>query len=102
LCLFVSQARSVHCVPRDWVEADPDLNKLIWSDAGASGKPGSLWAVGTLQTLVASLGHASPGSKSWRFKRTRFTVRSCLLVPARACSCLLVPARACSCERSHG
>jgi len=67
-------ARSVHCVPRDWVEADPDLNKLIWSDAGASGKPGSLWAVGTLQTLVASLGHASPGSKSWRFKRTRFTL----------------------------
>ena len=66
--------RSVHCVPRSWVEAAPELNKLIWSDAGSSGKPGSLWSSGSLQALVAAQGNASPGGKSWKLVRTRFTL----------------------------
>jgi hypothetical protein len=32
--------RSVYCVPRAWVEPAPDMVKLVWTDAGASGKPG--------------------------------------------------------------
>lgn len=67
-------ARFVHCVPRSWVEPGPELNKLIWSDAGSSGKPGSLWSCGTLQTLVAAQGNASPAGKSWALVRTRFTL----------------------------
>ena len=66
--------RDVHCVPSDWVEPAPELTKMLWSDAGASGKPGSLWAVGSLQLLVAAPGNTSPGAKSWRLKRTRFTL----------------------------
>ena len=66
--------RTVHCVPRAWVEPAPDLTKLVWSDAGSSGKPGSLWAVGSLQLLVAAQGNASPGGKSWKLVRTRFTL----------------------------
>ena len=67
--------RSVHCVPREWVEPAPEMTKMLWSDAGSSGKPGSLWAVGSLQLLVAAHGNESPGNKSWRLKRSRFTVR---------------------------
>lgn len=66
--------RSVHCVPRAWVEPAPELVKMLWSDAGASGKPGSLWAVGSLQLLVAAPGNAAPGDKAWRLKHTRFTL----------------------------
>ena len=50
------------------------MTKLLWADAGASGKPGGLWACGMLQCLVAQSGNASPGGKSWKLKRTRFTL----------------------------
>ena len=66
--------KSVHCVPREWVEPAPELTKMLWSDAGASGKAGSLWAAGTLQMLVATQGQQPPEEKSWRLKRTRFTL----------------------------
>ena len=66
--------RCVHCVPRSWVEPAPDTTKMLWSDAGASGKPGSLWAAGALGLLVAAPGQTDPGDKSWRFVRTRFTL----------------------------
>jgi hypothetical protein len=66
--------RSVHCVPVAWVEPAPELTKMLWSDEGSSGKPGSLWAVGSLQLLVAAAGNASPAAKSWKLKRTRFTL----------------------------
>ena len=33
--------RTVHCVPRDWVEPAPELTKMLWSDSGTSGKAGS-------------------------------------------------------------
>lgn len=66
--------RTVHCVPRDWVEPAPELTKMLWSDSGTSGKAGSLWAVGSLQLLAAAQGQQAPGDKSWRLKRTRFTL----------------------------
>jgi hypothetical protein len=66
--------RSVHCVPREWCDQAMDLNKMIWSDAGASGKPGSLWAVGTLGLLAASQGTVAPGKFSWQLKQGRFTL----------------------------
>lgn len=59
-------------MPRAWVEPAPDLVKMLWSDAGASGKPGSLWAVGTLQLLAASQGNQAPGDKAWKLKSSRF------------------------------
>ena len=66
--------REVHCVPRGWVEPAPELTKMLWSDAGASGKPGSLWAAGSLNLLVAAGGHEAPAAKAWRLVRTRFTL----------------------------
>ena len=30
------------------------MMKMLWSDEGAAGKPGSLWAAGSLQLLVAA------------------------------------------------
>jgi hypothetical protein len=67
--------RSVHCVPRTWVELAPDECKMLWSDAGASGKAGSLWACGTLQCLVASPnGQEPPMMHSFKLKHTRFTL----------------------------
>ena len=66
--------RSVHCVPSDWVEPAPELTKLLWQDAGSSGKPGSLWAIGSLSLLAATQGNASPSGKSWQLKRSRFTL----------------------------
>ena len=66
--------KSVHCVPASWVEAEPDMMKMLWSDEGASGKPGSLWAAGSLQLLVAAQGHSAPGDCSFKMRRTRFTL----------------------------
>ena len=70
--------RTVHCVPREWVEPAPDMTKMIWSDAGASGKAGSLWAVGSLQLLAASHGTVSPSKFSWRLRSPRFTLSESL------------------------
>ena len=66
--------KSVHCVPAAWVERAPDSIKMLWSDEGASGKPGSLWAAGTLQLLVAAQGHTAPDETSFNLRRTRFTL----------------------------
>ena len=41
---------------------------------GASGKPGSLWSVGTLALLAASNGNAPPTDKAWCLKKNRFTL----------------------------
>jgi hypothetical protein len=64
----------VHCVPRSWVEAAPEATKMLWSDSGASGKPGSLWSAGALGLLVAAQGQQAPGDKAYRMVRTRFTL----------------------------
>ena len=64
----------VRCVPVEWVEPAPELTRMIWSDSGASGKPGSLWAVGTLQLLAAALGNDPPVRNSWKLRETRFTL----------------------------
>lgn len=82
--------RSVLCVPREWVEPAPDMVKMLWSDAGASGKPGSLWAVGSLQILAATPGNQAPSDKSWRLKRTRFTLGD---HPGRMSGITLEPSR---------
>ena len=67
--------RTVYCVPVSWVDEAPELCKQIWTDAGSSGKPGSLWAAGTLNMLIAVAGNGAPGEgKSWRLKRSRWTL----------------------------
>jgi len=66
--------RIVHCVPRSWVAAAPEMTKMLWSDSGASGKPGSLWSAGALGLLVAAQGQQAPGDKAYRLIRTRFTL----------------------------
>ena len=66
--------REVHCVPRSWVAPAPELTKMLWSDSGASGKPGSLWAAGSLNLLVAAAGNEAPSGKAWRLVRSRFTL----------------------------
>ena len=66
--------KSVHCVPREWVDPSVQDMKMLWGDAGASGKPGSLWAAGSLQLLVGAPGHHPPKGTSWELRRTRFTL----------------------------
>jgi len=66
--------KSVHCVPRNWVEPAPTEVKMLWSDSGASGKPGSIWSIGGLQLLGAAQGQTPPGDASWKLKRARFTL----------------------------
>ena len=66
--------RSVHCVPREWCEPAPGLTKMLWSDAGSSGKPGSLWAVGSMGFLAAAAGNDPPTQHSWMLNQTRFTL----------------------------
>ena len=74
--------KMVHCVPRNWVDPAPTEVKMLWSDSGNSGKPGSIWAVGHLQLLGAALGNEPPSHISWRLKRDRFTLAdSDMLVP---------------------
>ena len=66
--------KMVHCLPRNWVEPSPQDVKMLWSDAGNSGKPGSIWAVGQLQLL----GEVCPGSVA--------LVELCLQVCSASCS----------------
>ena len=66
--------KMVHCLPRNWVEPAPQDVKMLWSDAGNSGKPGSIWAVGQLQLLGAALANEPPSHISWRLKHDRFTL----------------------------
>ena len=74
--------KMVHCVPRNWVDPAPTEVKMLWSDSGNSGKPGSIWAVGHLQLLGAALGNEPPSHISWRLKRDRFTLADAdMLVP---------------------
>ena len=56
------------------VEPAPTDVRMLWSDSGASGRPGSIWAIGQLQLLAAALGQAPPVDASWRLKRDRFTL----------------------------
>jgi len=66
--------RSVHCVPLAWVEAAPELCKMLWGDAGTGGKAGSLWSVGSLQLLAAAQGQTPPTEAAFKLKQTRFTL----------------------------
>ena len=66
--------RSVHCVPLAWVDAAPEMVKMLWSDSGAGGKAGSLWSVGSLQLLAASPGQKPPTETAYKLKSTRFTL----------------------------
>ena len=58
---------------------------MLWSDSGASGKPGSIWSIGGLQLLGAAQGQTPPGDASWKLKRARFTLGDGdMRVPMRA------------------
>ena len=58
---------------------------MLWSDSGASGKPGSIWSIGGLQLLGAAQGQTPPGDASWKLKRMRFTLGDGdMCVPVRA------------------
>ena len=47
---------------------------MLWSDAGASGKMGCVWSVGSLQLLGAGVGQESPTQVAYALKATRFTL----------------------------
>jgi len=66
--------RSIHCVPRAWVDPAPEQVKMLWSDSGAGGKSGSVWSVGSLQLLAASAGQKPPTEFGFNMKQTRFTL----------------------------
>jgi len=65
---------SVHCVPSTWVEPAPDLIKMLWSDSGASGRPGAFWSIGSMQLLGAAQAQQNPSESSYKLVRTRFTL----------------------------
>jgi hypothetical protein len=51
---------AVCCVPKGWTTTAKTGAKLIWSDAGTCGKPGSLWCTNVLNTVHAVEGHSPP------------------------------------------
>merc|ERR1712227_333080 len=48
---------AVHCVPKRWVIKSTTKPKMVWSNKGTGGKPGSIWVVNSLNTLYAVQGH---------------------------------------------
>ena len=61
-------------MPREWVDPAPHLSRMLWSDAGASGKMGCVWSVGSLQLLGAGIGQESPTQVAYALRATRFTL----------------------------
>jgi Ca2+-binding EF-hand superfamily protein len=48
------------CVPWRWVQASQFEPKLVWTDRGTGGRPGSIWIVNEMGTLAAADGHSKP------------------------------------------
>jgi len=62
---------SIRCVPRHWCVKSELSPIKLWQDAGASGgKPGSIWVVNSLRTLVAAEGHGEPQEKFFDLMKT--------------------------------
>jgi hypothetical protein len=50
----------VHCVPKRWTLPARIKPRLVWSNTGMGGKPGSVWLVNSLNVLVVVQGHNAP------------------------------------------
>ena len=48
------------CVPRRWCERQATPARSVWRDEGQGGRPGSFWAVPTVELLVAGQGSEPP------------------------------------------
>lgn len=59
----------VHCVPKRWTLPARLKPRMLWSNKGTGGKPGSVWTVNSLNLLVAVQGlnppDASAGAESY-------------------------------------
>jgi hypothetical protein len=53
-------ALQVRCVPRRWCEKQPTPARLLWRDDGQGGRPGSFWAIPTMELVAAAQGAEPP------------------------------------------
>lgn len=67
---------TVRCVPIDWVVRWTGAPTLVWSDVGTAGRPGSIWQVGSLGCIWATLGHDAPKGPFYELKAGNWLVSS--------------------------
>jgi len=63
---------AVRCVPKAWVIPTKYEARLIWTDAGAGGKKGSVWAINSLQLMGVTPGHEKPTGAFFELWSKRF------------------------------
>ena len=69
---------SLRCVPRRWCEKQARPAKLLWRDEGEGGRPGSFWAIPTMELIVAGGGAEPPEEAlaSWTLKESKMTTEA--------------------------
>jgi hypothetical protein len=65
---------SMQTVPKEWTVKTTMLPKLLWTDEGTGGRPGSLWTINRLGLFAATVGHKPPKGPFYDFKSKTFTV----------------------------
>jgi len=69
---------AVRCVPRRWCEKQPTPARLLWRDDGQGGRPGSFWAIPTMELVAAAQGAEPPEEAlaSWALKEGQMTIEN--------------------------
>ena len=72
---------AMRCVPKRWCERQASPCRLLWRDDGQGGRPGSFWAVPSMELVVAGQGAEPPEEalSSWALKESKITTDTWLL-----------------------
>jgi hypothetical protein len=67
--------REMRCIPEAWCVPTTVTPTKIWDDTGSGGgKPGSVWAINSMDLICVSAGHERPKETFFELKNSRFMV----------------------------
>jgi len=70
----------IRCVPAHWCIPAKNAPRKVWDDSGAGGgRPGSVWAVNSLQLIAVSVGHDIPKEVFYDLDHDRFFIDDAMI-----------------------